>query len=142
MQTKIPNGFYRGSIKALILNENRTKFLVILEDNGWWELPGGGLNWGESPQDCLAREIYEEMGLILTQVDSFPSYHLIGKNMEGKWTINLVYSIKVQDLNFVASNECREIKFVSPAEVVSINAFRTVTELAAMFNPNKNKNAK
>lgn len=59
---RIPNNFYRVSIKALILNKARTKFAAVLEDNGYWELPGGGLDWGESPETCLRREILEEMG--------------------------------------------------------------------------------
>lgn len=51
----MPNGYYRVSIKALILNEAREKFAVTLEDNGFWELPGGGLDHGESPAECLRR---------------------------------------------------------------------------------------
>gem|GEM_PF-246721 len=132
-EREIPNGFYRVSIKGLILDESRKKFAVILEDNGWWELPGGGLDWGESPEACLKREIREEMGLIVTAVSAFPSYYLIGQNMKEQWTLNLVFEVKVNDLNFTPSEECRDLKFISPDEVSSINAFRTVKELAAAF---------
>lgn len=133
----IPKGFYRLSIKGLILDESKEKFAIILEDNGQWELPGGGMDWGESPENCLKREIKEEMGLTVTDVEPFPSYHLIGKNMKGHWTINLVYEIKVKDLNFKKSEECQELRFVSPEELKSLNAFRTVKELGEIFNKNK-----
>ena len=133
------NCFYRVSIKALILDETRERFAVILEDNGWWELPGGGLDWGETAENCLKRELKEEMGLTVTEVASLPSYYLIGKNMSDKWTVNLVFEAKVEDLNFTPSDECQELRFVSPKELESINAFRTVKDLGARFNAGNHK---
>jgi ADP-ribose pyrophosphatase YjhB (NUDIX family) len=32
-------------------------------DTGWWTLPGGGLDFGEDPVDCVLRELREETGL-------------------------------------------------------------------------------
>lgn len=139
MEINIPNSFYRVSIKALILDETGTKFLVILEDNGWWELPGGGLDWGESVEQCIKRELSEEMGLTVTLVNPYPSYYLIGKSMKDNMTLNLVFETKVKDLNFKTSEECQEIKFIAPSEIESINAFRTVKELATAFDPSRHK---
>lgn len=71
----IPNCFYRVSIKALVLDEEG-RFLLCREDVGKWELPGGGLDHGESPRDGIIREIKEEMGLEVTSVAEHPSYFL------------------------------------------------------------------
>ena len=32
-------------------------------DTGWWTLPGGGVDFGEDPADCVLRELNEETGL-------------------------------------------------------------------------------
>src|SRR3989344_8878293 len=136
-QFELPDGYYRVSIKGLILDKTHRKFAVTLGDNGFWELPGGGLDHGESPEECLKREIKEEIGLIVTEVGPFPSYFLVGKNMKERWSVNVVFEVKVKDLNFNPSSECREIKFITREEVESINAFRTVKELAELFDSKK-----
>ena len=50
------------------------KVLTILRDDkddipcpNMWELPGGGREGNESPFECAAREVYEELGIQLTE---------------------------------------------------------------------------
>lgn len=59
---KYPNTIYRVSIKAIIRNE-AGEVLVVKEHQDRWELPGGGLDHGESVHGCLKRELSEELGL-------------------------------------------------------------------------------
>lgn len=60
------NVFYIA-VKALIFHGE--KFLLIKRsqkargDYYYWEFPGGRLEFGESPNDALSREIMEETGL-------------------------------------------------------------------------------
>lgn len=50
------------SVKAVVFNA-RGEVLLLKNPRGEWELPGGRLEPGESPQDCLVREVKEECGL-------------------------------------------------------------------------------
>ena len=50
------------------------KLLTILRDDkenipcpNMWEFPGGGREGNESPFECAAREVYEELGIHLTE---------------------------------------------------------------------------
>ncbi|MFA6251104.1 MAG: NUDIX hydrolase [Candidatus Paceibacterota bacterium] len=134
MKQEVPNSFYRVSVKGLIFDENREKFLIIKEDNGWWELPGGGLDWEESVEDALRREIKEEMGLTVTYISKEPLHYLRGLNMKDNYSINLVYEIKIDNLQeFIPSRECLEIKFVTPKEAKEMHAWRNVKELAELL---------
>ena len=67
---KYPNTFYRMSVKALVRNDVG-EVLVVKEHQDKWELPGGGLNHGESIHDGLRRELIEELGIENDFTESF-----------------------------------------------------------------------
>lgn len=137
---EIENCFYRISIKALILNETRDKFLITKKENGVWEFPGGGLDWGATPQEDLRREIQEEMGLEVLWMADNPSYLLTGQTLNhGTWIANILYETKLEHLNFTPSDECTEVRFVNAADLVGMKVFPTVTKLASVFNPKNHR---
>lgn len=139
-EIRVPDCFYRVSVKALVLDETRTKFLITKEDNGFWELPGGGLDWGMDPYGELRREVREEMGLEATWIADKPSYFLSGRSnptRSGKrfWAANIVYEAKLEHLKFTPSEECVEIMFADKNDIARLETFSNVQKLAEMFDP-------
>lgn len=52
------------SVKGVVMRDARVVLLHNERDE--WELPGGKLEPGESPEQCVVREIHEELGLDVT----------------------------------------------------------------------------
>ncbi len=138
MNNEIRSRFYRVSIKALVLSDERDQFLIIEEPSGLWDLPGGGLEWGADPQEDLEREIKEEMGLAVREIAKHPSYFLTAqKGPDGIWFANVLYETVLESLNFTPSNECVATKFVSPEELLSLTVHPNVAAFGALFDPKR-----
>lgn len=61
------------SIKAVLFTE-AGEVVLLKNDRGEWELPGGRLDAGETPELCIAREIAEELGITATVGAILDSY--------------------------------------------------------------------
>ena len=135
---EIRNHFYRISIKALVLNEARDKFLIVKQTDGRWDLPGGGLEWGATPQTDIPREIEEEMGLKTTYVAEHPSYFLTCTNSAGDiWIANVLYEVELESLAFTPSDECTEVRFVNRDEMEGLDLFLNLKLFAQQFDMKK-----
>ena len=60
---EIGNSLYRISVKAVILNREGKLLCVQEDEEMWWTLPGGGLEYGEDYQLALQRELAEELSV-------------------------------------------------------------------------------
>ena len=77
------NGSIRLGCSAVIFDESREKVLLTKRaDNGLWCLPSGGMEPGESVEETIVREVWEETGLTvrvlrLTGVYSDPDWLVV-----------------------------------------------------------------
>lgn len=133
---QVPNWFYRVSSKALILNEDK-QFLLIREEK-WWELPWWWLEYWENPQECIKRELFEEMWVSVLSIEENPSYFITAKKDNWIWIANAVYKTQI-DIdkinNFKVSDECQDVKFFNAEEAENEILFPNVREFIKYFNP-------
>ena len=65
-------------VAAIILNAERDQVFITKRPDkahkgGFWEFPGGKVEVGESAEQALIRELYEEVGINSTELDLFES---------------------------------------------------------------------
>lgn len=59
---------------AIIRDHQNRILLQRRSDYGDWGLPGGGMNAGESIEETMIREVYEETGLEVKEYDLYTVY--------------------------------------------------------------------
>ncbi len=126
---------YRISIKALIYNE-KGNFLLCQEKSGVRDFPWWWLDHGESPEECLRREIHEEMWLKVTYIAPQPIHFLTAHKPTSQTrprTANVLYEVRVEDVDFTPSDECVGIDFFNPKTcpenaLVNVHEFITNTQ--------------
>jgi 8-oxo-dGTP pyrophosphatase MutT (NUDIX family) len=62
---RVARGMTMG-VRAVVLNAAGEVFLVEHGYVSGWHLPGGGIETGETAEESLARELWEEGGIVLT----------------------------------------------------------------------------
>jgi len=139
-----PDCFHRVAIKGLCVRDG--KILLARESKSLgdgWELPGGGLDFGEDIREGFKREITEETGLTIRNMSERPVYvwtTRVDKRRTLDWYYTLVvgYRVEFENLNFKSSDECLELRFFTPAELQKLDLHehnRQTETFKDIFNP-------
>ncbi len=137
-----PDCFYRVTVKAMCVRDG--KLLLARESESYskqkWELPGGGLDFGEDILTGLQREVKEEMGLVVTKVSAAPMYVWTWKSqhkrgLEWYYSCVLAYRVEFADLNIIPSDECEAVEFFSARELLDLKLSGQLSPLKELFNP-------
>lgn len=102
------------SVKAVV--NWRGQIPLLKNERGEWELPGGKLDLGEDPAECLTREIEEELGWSVNVTEPFFAW--IYKIRPNRHVFVLTYLADYSgDQQPILSNEHKEIVLVEPTDV-------------------------
>ena len=103
------------------------KLLTILRDDkenipwpNMWELPGGGREGDESPFECAAREVFEELGIRLTKDCLLWSRVYPSVLYEGRYSVFMVGQLRQEQFdNITFGDEGQAYKLMSIEEFLS-----------------------
>lgn len=117
---------------AIIMKDN--KIFVTQRGYGefkdWWEFPGGKIEEGETPEECLKREIKEELKAdinidkyLCTVEYDYPNFHL---KMEC-FICSLIYGhlelVEAEDAKFITKDQLDNIDFL-PADLLVVKELK------------------
>lgn len=113
------NTFHRVSVKALIYDD-KNRLLVFKNDKDLWEMPGGGWEVGESFEDCLKRELDEEIAGVISEVGNI-EFCYQGNTSNGYPKICIAVNVGLKDFaEKPKESDLFEAKFVTRDEFVSL----------------------
>lgn len=105
-------------MKGVVTIDGRVCLLFNERDE--WELPGGKLEPGEDPQECLAREIDEELGLTAVPERILDSW--LYRIAPGVEVVIVTYACTpLSGLTPRLSHEHKKLGLFAPEEIEALN---------------------
>ena len=119
---QIDNALYRISVKAIVVKDNKV-LLVREKDDDWWSFPGGGIDYGESIRQALAREVAEELGVKpeTVRTDGRIAFVTIGAVVNGVPRASFFYRVDVP------------VEDIKPTDDVLEHGWFTLEELEGLY---------
>lgn len=105
---------------AIIYREDKILIAQRLEGGHMelkWEFPGGKIEEGESPEDCIEREIREELGM---EIRAEGIFDVVYHRYPEKNVLLLVYNCR-HTAGEGRAIHCRDFKWISPGQLKDYN---------------------
>lgn len=108
--TSLPMARFRVAVNAVIERDGQY-LLARRQDIGWWHLVGGGLEYGETIQQGLLREIQEEIG---ASVDILRLVGVYAKPQKQEVVLTFLCHLAADTAEPRISDEITEIGWFAP----------------------------
>ena len=117
---------------AIIMKDN--KIFVTQRGYGefkdWWEFPGGKIEEGETPEECLKREIKEELKAdinidkyLCTVEYDYPNFHLKMECFICSLIDGHLELVEAEDAKFISKDQLDNIDFL-PADLLVVKELK------------------
>lgn len=117
---------------AIIMKDN--KIFVTQRGYGefkdWWEFPGGKIEEGETPEECLKREIKEELEAdinidkyLCTVEYDYPNFHLKMECFICSLIDGHLELVEAEDAKFITNDQLDNIDFL-PADLLVVKELK------------------
>lgn len=122
---------FQVSVKGLFLK--RGKVMMIQQDDGLWELPGGRVQKGENLIACLKRECLEETGLRCRVLGTRPQIVYSTVDKADRARVMVCYRVTFPHLRFRPSDECVAIAFYTKDQIRKLPLVRQLKKLPSFL---------
>ncbi len=100
------------------------------EFKDWWEFPGGKIEEGETPEECLKREIKEELEAdinidkyLCTVEYDYPNFHLKMECFICSLIDGHLELVEAEDAKFITNDQLDNIDFL-PADLLVVKELK------------------
>jgi ADP-ribose pyrophosphatase YjhB (NUDIX family) len=106
------------AVSAIVINEAGSILLILRTDNGYWSIPGGGVEPGETLKEAAAREVREETGIDcevtgLVGIYSDPHHVAAYDDGEVRQEFSICFTTHILGGETTTSDESAEVRFVN-----------------------------
>lgn len=113
--TRPTDYLYRVSLKCLVRNPAGQVLVVKENKRNYWDLPGGGMDHGESIKQAITRELYEEVSLtadftyrvITVEEPDFLKSHNF-------WQLRLIFEVLPSNTIVRPGTDGDDVTFIDP----------------------------
>ena len=105
-------------LNVYVVVKNGDRILILRRKDGFWEFPGGGVDWGENPEDSAGRELEEETGIVSEGPLEFLGITSAVYEKEGneKHSVYIVYATNTGKDDVVLGSEHEEYRWLNKME--------------------------